>query len=110
MIALPYMMTLYWCIAHDIDCVIHANNMQFMLSSQIYNRSMSPQNHKERYSAPVRRSRTRRSWIEATYVAVVVDVVLRKPIAVFVRAAIYTLRDTARAPENIYGVKGRYRH
>ncbi|CAM9111705.1 unnamed protein product [Laminaria digitata] len=41
--------------------------------------------------------------------AIAVDVVLRKPIAVLVRGGIQTLRDTARAPEDIYGAKDRPR-
>ncbi|CAM9102892.1 unnamed protein product [Laminaria digitata] len=49
------------------------------------------------------------SWVTATAMAIAVDVVLRKPIAVLARGGIQALRDMARVPEDIYGVKGRCR-
>lgn len=54
-------------------------------------------------------SRLNRSWVTATGVTLVVDVMLRKPMSVVARAAIQTVRDVVRQPEDVYIGKGRNR-
>lgn len=43
-----------------------------------------------------------RSWVTAAVATILIDVVLRKPIAVLTRAGINTLRDLAHLPEEVF--------
>ncbi|CAB1100229.1 unnamed protein product [Ectocarpus sp. CCAP 1310/34] len=47
-----------------------------------------------------------RNWIAATGIAVLVDIVLRKPLSVLVVATVNTIRDSARVPGTVYIGKG----
>lgn len=50
-----------------------------------------------------------RSWVRATAITIVIDVVLRKPISIMARGGIQTFRDVVSRPEEVYIGKGRNR-